>query len=96
VNKCPRVRLVNNLCDLHEPLAIVRIAKTVPEHDGERSRDFGFPSGKCFLSRECEGSGHCSEDGREGDDVHVCRTRWNFGDDNSWQFKRRGGGPRPA
>ena len=79
MNKCPWVRLVNRLCDLHEAIAVVRIAKTVPEHDGKRSWRLGFPSRKGVLRREREGGGHSSQEEREGGDVHVCRG-WRGGD----------------
>jgi len=94
VNKGPWIRLVNRLCDLHEAVAVVRIAKTVPEHDGERSRGLGFPGRKGVLRRERKGRGHGSQEEREGRGVHVCLVRWILA--IPWcQFQRPRSAARP-
>lgn len=68
VNVCPRVGLVDDVGDLLEAVALVRVAHAMPEDDGERRRDLWLF--ERFLRWNGEARS-CSEEERQHE-VHCC------------------------
>jgi hypothetical protein len=62
VNVGPRVSLVDDVRNLLEAVALVRVAHAMPEDDGERRWDLGFF--ERFLRWKGEG-GSCSKEERQ-------------------------------
>jgi hypothetical protein len=60
VNVCPRVRLVDDVGDLFEAAALIRVAHAMPEDDGQRRRNLWFF--ERFLRWKGEGGSRSEEE----------------------------------